>query len=142
MKNFAAVDRSFEALKKGDSASFERIINKGDVTAFADVSGDRNPLHMDDSYAGKTSVGKRIVHGMLLGALVSRLVGMHLPGRRALLMKETLAFKEPVAIGARVVVTGTITHTSAAVRLVEIAISITCEKTLVCSGTAHVQVLE
>ena len=96
-----ADDRQLDSIRIGEEASFERIISNEDVQAFADISGDYNPLHMDDEYASTTEFGRRIVHGMFLGALVSRLIGMHLPGRRALLMEESIEFKNPCTSGTR-----------------------------------------
>src|SRR3990167_3301720 len=101
-------DRTFESIAIGENASLNHTITAEDVHAFAVVSGDHNQLHVDDAYAKATSFGQRVVHGMFLGALVSQLVGMHLPGKRALLMKESLEFKKPVHIGDTVTVSGTV----------------------------------
>lgn len=133
-------DRAFDSLKVGDKASFERTISDDDVRAFADLSGDYNPLHTDDSYARTTEFGNRVVHGMFLGALVSRLVGMHLPGKRALLMKESLEFKKPVYIGDTVRIEGVVTSTSNATRIIELDVRLYAEKVLVATGQAHVRV--
>ena len=135
-----AEDRAFDSLKVGDKASFERTISDDDVRAFADLSGDYNPLHTDDSYARTTEFGNRVVYGMFLGALVSRLVGMHLPGKRALFMKESLEFKKPVYIGDTVRVEGVITSASNATRIIELDIRLSTEKGLVAAGQAHVRV--
>lgn len=137
-----AEEKPFVSLHVGDSVSFKRTISDDDVRAFAEVSGDHNPLHMDDAYARTTSFGSRIVHGMFLGALVSRLVGMQLPGKRALLMKESLEFKKPVRIGDTVNVSGRLASKSDATRLIEIELSVSSGDDLVASGSAHVRVLE
>src|SRR3989344_227582 len=112
-----ATDRAFASISVGEAASFEKIISEDDVRAFAVLSGDYNPLHMDDAYARSTSFGARVVHGMLLAGLVSRLIGMQLPGKRALLMKESLEFKKPVYIGDTVTVEGTLTRVSPATHI-------------------------
>ncbi|MSU74111.1 MaoC family dehydratase [Candidatus Kaiserbacteria bacterium] len=101
-----ADDRVFGSLNKGETVTFDRLISECDVDSFAQLSGDNNPLHLDNVYAQSTPYGERIVHGMFLGLLLSRLVGMHLPGRRALLMKESLEFKKPVRIGDTVTASG------------------------------------
>lgn len=135
-----AEDRSFDSLHVGETASFERTISEDDVRLFADVSGDHNPLHMDDAYAHSTPFGGRIVHGMFLGALVSRLVGMYLPGTRALLMKESLEFKKPVRIGDTVKLEGAISRASVATGILELDIRLSVGNVLVATGQAHVQV--
>lgn len=101
-----ADDRVFGSLNKGETVTFYRSISECDVDCFAQLSGDNNPLHLDNVYAQSTPYGERIVHGMFLGLLLSRLVGKHLPGRRALLMKESLEFKKPVRIGDTVTASG------------------------------------
>ncbi len=135
-----AEDRDFTSLRVGETASFERTIHAEDVRTFADLSGDYNPLHMDDAYAHTTQFGNRLVHGMFLGALVSRLIGMHLPGARALLIKESLEFKKPVHIGDTVSVKGALVRTSPATRIIELDIQMHAGKVLVAIGQAQVQV--
>lgn len=135
-----AIDRSFASLSVGETASFEKIVSEENVQTFATLSGDHNPLHADDTYAGSTPFGQKIVHGMFLGALVSRLLGMQLPGKRALLMKESLEFKKPVHIGDTIMVEGIIVRTSPATHIVELDVRIRVGETLVVAGNAHVQV--
>lgn len=72
------------------------------IDDFARLSGDRNPLHMDDAYARDQGYNGRVIHGFLLGARISGLIGMALPGRRCLLLEENLAFPAPVYIGDEV----------------------------------------
>ena len=135
-----AQDRAFDSFEVGEEASFERTISTDDVAAFAELTGDHNPLHMDDAYAQATNFGSRVVHGMFLAGLVSRLVGMQMPGKRALLMKESLEFKKPVHIGDRVHVEGVVTHTSPATHIVELGIQISVKGELVATGQVQVQV--
>ena len=137
----AAADRAFESLAPGERVSFEHTVSENDIAAFADLSGDYNPLHMDEGYAASSTFGRRVLHGMFLGALVSRLVGMHLPGKSALLMKETLEFRKPVFIGDTVFVSGTLSHVSAATKILKIAIDIRRADEQVTLGEAHVQML-
>jgi acyl dehydratase len=136
-----AKEINFDDIKKGDSTSFGITIKENDLQKFAEISGDFNPLHVDEAYAKGTEFGGRIVHGMFLGALVSRLVGMELPGKKALLLKETLEFKKPARIGDRVTVKGSVVHKSEALRLVELSVEIRTEKDLLANGSAHVRVL-
>lgn len=136
-----ATDREFASIAVGESASFEHHVTADDVDTFATISGDSNPLHVDDAYAKATSFGKRVVHGMFLCALVSQLVGMHLPGKRALLMKESLEFSKPVYIGDTVSVSGTVGAKSESTRILSIDISITAGGNTVAEGAVSVRVL-
>ena len=98
-----------ERLRTGLTARFERDISEQDVLAFARLSGDRNPLHVDPEYALTTNYGRRLVHGAFQVSLASRMVGMHLPGREVLLGSITSRFPAPLGFPCRVVVTGELT---------------------------------
>ena len=136
-----AADRTFESIQIGEACTQERMITAQDVSAFAALSGDFNPLHVDETYAASTQFKKSVVHGMLLGALVSELVGMHLPGMRCLLVKESLEFKLPVFANETVRVKGVIAHKSEATKLLEIKITITRGTDIVAEGIVHTRVL-
>jgi acyl dehydratase len=136
-----SIDRSFDSIVPGESAAFTHRIESAQVDTFAQVSGDHNPLHMDEKYASDTTFGRRVVHGMLLGGLTSRLVGMYLPGRTALLVKHELEFRKPVFIGDEVLVRGTVHNKSEALRLIELELAILRGEDLVATGRAHVRML-
>jgi acyl dehydratase len=101
-----AADLRFADISVGDTACFRHSVTAEDVSAFARLSGDCNPLHTDASYAAQTEFGRRLVHGMFLASLFSRLVGMHLPGRRCLYLSQSLDFAQPVFIGDEIEVSG------------------------------------
>ena len=92
----------FEDIDIGMSASFEKVVSSEDVEAFAGLSGDWNPLHLDDEFARGTRAGERVVHGMVTASLISTLVGCKLPGPGCLWMGQTLRFLKPVRAGERV----------------------------------------
>jgi 3-hydroxybutyryl-CoA dehydratase len=98
----------FDELSVGQSAEITRVVGAGDIEAFADVSGDINPVHLDEAYAQTTPFGGRIAHGMLSAAYISAVLGNKLPGPGAIYLSQTLRFRRPVKIGdpvtARVVV--------------------------------------
>lgn len=79
-----------------DEASFEVTVNEADIAAFCKISGDFNPLHADAAYAAKTPYGRRVLHGAFSAGLISRLAGMHLPGRECLLRSMKLRFVAPI----------------------------------------------
>ena len=96
-------------LRIGDTASRTKTITDADVRAFAEVSGDHNPLHLDDEFAATTRFGKRIAHGMLGASLISAVLANDLPGQGSIYLAQTLRFVAPVFPGdeltARVTVT-------------------------------------
>ena len=96
-------------LKVGDRFSTERIVTDELIHKFAEVSGDYNPLHLDDEFAATTRFGRRIAHGMLSGAFVSAVLGYELSVRKIVYLSQTLNFVAPVFIGDTVTTTGTVT---------------------------------
>ena len=95
----------FEELSLGQEASLAKTVSEADIVAFADISGDRNPVHLDPEYAATTIFKERIAHGMLSAAYISAVFGMQLPGPGAIYISQTLNFKAPVKIGDTVVTT-------------------------------------
>jgi 3-hydroxybutyryl-CoA dehydratase len=96
------------SLKVGDSAEVSKTVADEDVRAFAELTGDRNPVHLDEEYAAQTRFGRRIAHGMLGASLISAVLANELPGRGTVYLSQTLRFTAPVFLGdtvtARVVV--------------------------------------
>lgn len=86
-------------MKLGDKASFSKTITDADVTIFAGLTGDFNPVHIDSVYAKNTIFKNRIAHGMLGGSLVSTVLGTKMPGPGTIFMEQNLKFKMPVYIG-------------------------------------------
>lgn len=132
---------SFEEIEVGLNHSFEVEIDEKLVNDFAKISGDFNPLHMDEKYVKNTKFGKRVCHGMLLASFFSKLVGMYLPGENALYFSQNLNFVEPCFIGDKVTVNGEIVDKSEATRMIKIKTTILNQndKTLV-EGIAQVLV--
>lgn len=92
----------FEDLQAGMEASLARTVSDSDIVGFAEVTGDRNPVHLDAAYAGGTIFKERIAHGMLTAAYISAVFGMELPGPGCIYVSQTLNFRGPVKIGDRV----------------------------------------
>jgi 3-hydroxybutyryl-CoA dehydratase len=88
----------------GTRATRERTITDDDIVRFAEVSGDRNPVHLDADYAARSPFGQRIAHGFLIGSLISATIGMDLPGPGSIYLGQTLKFVAPVHIGDTVTV--------------------------------------
>jgi len=86
----------------GDSAEITKTIEQADVDAFAAVSGDHNPIHVDEAFAKTTRFGRRIAHGMLTASLISSVLANKLPGEGSVYLGQTLQFVAPVFPGDQV----------------------------------------
>lgn len=102
--------RSIEDLVVGQSASFSKTVTDADLVLFAGVSGDTNPVHLDQDYAAGTMFKGRIAHGMLAAGFISAALGTKLPGPGAIYVSQALKFKAPVRPGDTVHATVTITE--------------------------------
>jgi acyl dehydratase len=94
--------------KIGDSASLTKTFSDADVRAFADISGDKNPIHLDDDYAEQTRFKQRLVHGMLTSGLISAVLGMQLPGPGSVYIRQIINFRAPVYINEAITATVTV----------------------------------
>ena len=90
---------NWDDFKVGDKAEHIKTIQDEDIQAFAKLSGDYNPIHVNDEYAKTTMFGQRIAHGMISASLISAVLGMHLPGPGAVYMSQEVKFRKPVFIG-------------------------------------------
>lgn len=95
-------------LKPGATFSRSREVTDELIRKFAEVSGDYNPLHLDEAYAASTRFNKRIAHGMLSGAFISGVLGDELSIRRIVYLGQTMSFKAPVFIGDTITTTATV----------------------------------
>ena len=93
----------FEDLEVGMEASFGKTVSEADIIAFAEVTGDKNPVHLDGKYAATTIFKTPIAHGMLTAGYISAVFGTELPGPGAIYVSQTLNFRAPVRKGDRVV---------------------------------------
>jgi 3-hydroxybutyryl-CoA dehydratase len=93
----------FEDLEVGMEATFAKSVSATDIQGFAEITGDRNPVHLDPQYAAKTIFKGTIAHGMLTASYISAVFGTELPGPGAIYISQTLNFRGPVRAGDRVV---------------------------------------
>lgn len=89
----------FEELRQGMSAERAHPVTESDVLQYAALTGDRNPIHIDEAAARQSLFGTRIAHGMLSAAFVSAVLGMELPGAGTIYLSQTLRFTKPVKFG-------------------------------------------
>lgn len=93
------IGKTINELKVGDSETFSKIISESDIYLFAGVSGDMNPVHINREFAKDTFFKRRVVHGFLVGGLISTVIGTRLPGPGSIYQEQQLKFIKPVYIG-------------------------------------------
>jgi len=115
---------SYNDISIGQQESFIIKITESMVEKFSNLSGDLNPLHMDNEFAESSLFKKRIVHGMLLSSFFSRLIGMKLPGKNALYFSQTLNFRSPCYIDDEIKVVGKVIEKSDSTQIITVSTSI------------------
>ena len=132
----------WEELSEGAAVALSFRIDSGAMAAFADLSGDHNPLHLDDTFARRAGFAGRVVFGGLILAQVSRLLGMHLPGQFGVWTGIKLDFRAPLYIGEEATVEGRIEHLSAATRSLTLRLLVQAGERKVATGKAFATVKE
>ena len=94
---------SFEAIRVGDRATLSKTIASDDVEAFAAITGDTNPVHLDEAFARSSTFKGRVAHGILTASLISAVLGTKLPGPGTIYLQQSLRFLAPVRLGDTVV---------------------------------------
>ncbi|WP_428911712.1 MaoC family dehydratase [Niallia sp. Krafla_26] len=90
---------SYEDIQIGDTANFSKTISEFDIYQFAGLTGDFNPMHINEEFASKTFFEDRIAHGLLTGSFISTVLGMKLPGPNSIYLSQSFTFTAPVKIG-------------------------------------------
>jgi 3-hydroxybutyryl-CoA dehydratase len=134
------VELDYEDIKVGDDASITRTITEADIVAFADLTGDTNPVHLDAEYAAKSMFGERIAHGMLVAGLISAVLGTKLPGPNSIYLGQDLKFTAPVKIGDTLTVTATVTEKRDDKRIIKLRTTATNQRgEMVVDGNAVIK---
>jgi 3-oxoacyl-[acyl-carrier protein] reductase len=116
---------NFDQIQVGDEAELTHLLTRSDVQAFATLTGDFNPLHLDEAFARRTLFRKPVVYGMLSASFISTMIGMLLPGNGALWTGQTLEFLQPAFVGDTLRVVARVKHKSPAMRAVALEVVIT-----------------
>src|SRR6516225_655422 len=130
----------FEDLSVGMTETLEKTVSSSDVVGFAQLTGDRNPIHLSEHFAARTSFGKRIAHGLYTASLISAVLGTRLPGPGAIYISQTLNFRAPVKIGDTVLVTVTVRELIPERQRARLACSCKVGDEIVLDGEAWVKV--
>lgn len=129
-----------EDLKVGMTASFAKTVTEADVVLFAGVSGDSNPVHLNEEFAKETMFQGRIAHGMLSASFISTVLGTKLPGPGCIYLSQNLKFRAPVRSGDTVSATATITDIVLEKKRVTMQTTCSVRNTVVIEGEAIVMV--
>ena len=118
---------SLNEIEIGFKKNFQVTITEPMLNDFAKLSGDYNPLHMNEEYASSTSFKNRVCSGMFLATFFSRLIGMYLPGKHALHISQSLNFVNPCFLGEKITVEGEVIDKSIATKIIKLKTTITNE---------------
>ncbi|MEP4032667.1 MaoC family dehydratase [Roseibium polysiphoniae] len=130
----------YEDLKIGMTETLIKHVSSSDVVGFAEVSGDRNPIHLSEHFAAKTPFKTRIAHGLYTASLISAVLGTRLPGPGAIYLSQTLNFKAPVRIGDDVLVAVTVEELMERGNRARLSCICSVDDTVVLEGEALVKV--
>ncbi|MBC7952320.1 MAG: MaoC family dehydratase N-terminal domain-containing protein [Rhodospirillaceae bacterium] len=129
---------TIDTVSEGDEFSFEQVVAAAHIDAFAALSGDVSPLHVDPVFAVSRGFPDRVAHGALLSGYASRLFGVHLPGRDCLLQSLSMRYLQPVHPGDRLTVSARISQVSPAMKTFAAEIAIIRASVVVAKGKAQV----
>ncbi|WP_191117795.1 MaoC family dehydratase [Vibrio campbellii] len=130
----------FEDIEIGMSVSYSQTVTDADVKQFAGISGDHNPVHVDDAFAESSRFKKRIAHGLISGSFFSALFGTKLPGPGCVYVSQSFNFKRPVYLGDTVTAIATVTNIDLEKRRVFFDTVCKVKKKTVIDGTAELYV--
>ncbi len=120
--------KTYDQLRIGDEASFTKTITETDVYLFAGISGDFNPIHLNEEFAKRTPFKTRIAHGALPQSLIAPVLGMKLPGLGTVLVEITTRFMAPTFFGDTITATGRVVEKIEEKRRVRMALTWTNQR--------------
>ncbi|MBK1668129.1 (R)-hydratase [Rhodovibrio sodomensis] len=129
-----------EDLEVGMTDSYGKTVTEADVVMFAGISGDTNPVHLNQNFAEQTMFKGRIAHGMLAASFISTVLGTRLPGPGCIYMGQTLNFKAPVKIGDTVRARVTVTEVNREKKRIKVDTVCTVDGKTVLDGEARMMV--
>jgi 3-hydroxybutyryl-CoA dehydratase len=130
----------FEDLAVGQTAVIARTITEADIVLFAGISGDTNPVHINEEFAAGTMFSGRIAHGMLTASFISTVIGTRLPGPGCIYLSQSLRFKAPVRVGDTIWARATVTELFPEKRRAALSTTVTVRDKVVLEGDALVMV--
>lgn len=130
----------FEDLTVGMRETYHKLVRASDVVGFAEITGDRNPIHLSEHFAAKTPFGGRIAHGLYTAGLISAVIGTRMPGPGAIYISQTLRFLAPVRIGDTVIAEVEVVELTEKGSRAALACRCSVSETIVLEGEAVVKI--
>ena len=132
---------SLDDLTEGLSVTIERSVSEEDIQAFCELTSDYHPLHTDEAFARKQGFGTVIAQGLLISSYVSALIGMKLPGEKALIMSQSAKYMKPVYPGDELSITGAVKKRDKRFSIIQVKVTILNQNSeKVAEGDVMVQV--
>lgn len=133
---------SISLFTTGDRYETSQIITPVLMSIFRDISGDDNPMHLDDAFACAHGFRGRIVYGNLLGAMLSRLIGAELPTREVIILRQSIEFRQPAYVGEEIRLTAEVTTVHEAVRSIQLKLQFhSTQQDPICTGQCLIKCL-
>ena len=129
---------TIEKIKVGQSTEFLKLISEEDIKKFARLTGDNNPIHLDDEYAKKTMFKKRIAHGLLTASFISTVIATKLPGQGSIYLDQSLKFLAPVYIGNQIRIFVKVTKKNIEKRIVTLSTEVYVSEKKIITGEARI----
>ena len=129
---------TIEKIKVGQSAEFLKLISEEDIKQFARLTGDNNPIHLDDEYAKKTMFKKKIAHGLLTASFISTVIATKLPGQGSIYLDQSLKFLAPVYIGNQIRIFVKVTKKNIEKRIVTLSTEVYVSEKKIITGEARI----
>ncbi len=140
MENLSLTSIPIEDIKIGMAMSYSQTITDSDIRTFAEISGDKNPVHVDEGYASASRYKKRIAHGLMSASFFSALFGTKIPGPGCVYVAQSLQFRRPVYMNDTVTATVTVTSVNLETKRIFFETKCTVKSRVVISGEAEIYI--